>query len=429
MGGGLIQLVAMGAQDTFLTGNPQITFFKTAYRRHTNFAVESIEQTLSGFAGFGRKVSCTISRQGDLLTNMWLEVTMPALNDGERWTPRVGMALLKSVELEIGGQRIDKQFGDWLNLWAELTLPLDKKMMWYDMTGRQLLGYNTSMSWNNGQGAPESVIRIPLQFWFNRYLGCALPLIAMQYHDVKVNFEFRPLSELRHWNTPNFAAHEIVKASLWCDYVYLDTDERRKFAIGQHEYLIEQVQVNEQSVPEGAKFTRLDLDFNHPVKELIWYVQKDSFVNGDGKEEWSGDPLMNLWFNYTSHYEQGWYSPNFWQGLDDKHPFNMCTSAKLTLNGHDRFAERDGNYFSEAQVFQHHTGYTFSKGINVYSFALHPEQHQPSGTCNFSRIDNAILHVSHELLPSDQTATIRVYALNYNVLRVMSGMAGVAYSS
>jgi hypothetical protein len=435
MGGGLLQLVAYGAQDIYLSGNPQITFFKVVYKRHTNFSVEAIRQTFNGAPDFGRKVSCTIARNGDMISRMYLQVTLPALTDGEMWTHRVGLALIKSVELEIGGQKIDKQYGDWFNIWNELSLPLDKRQGWQTMVGQEIRGVesNDDNEWDSGNGAGQTTLYIPLEFWFCRNVGLALPLISLQYHEVKVNFEFRNLSELYYFERPITNSYNIVDAALWCDYVYLDTDERRRFAQASHEYLIEQIQVIEQSVHPNSSATRVDLTFNHPVKELIWVVQLDGVIDGTDESLYDhdneGNFLKNLWFNYTDGYEDQYYRQNnITLYSDDYSRRNNCTSAKLQLNGHDRFQERPGTYFNLVQPFQHHTCTPLSKGINVYSFALRPEEHQPSGTCNFSRIDNATLVVGHDRI-GDKTAKVRVYALNYNVLRVMSGMAGLAYSN
>jgi hypothetical protein len=435
MAGGLMQLVAYGAQDVFLTGNPQVTFFKVVYKRHTNFSAESIRQTFNGAADFGRKVSCTISRNGDMIHRMYLQVTLPALADGERWTHRVGLALIKSVELEIGGQTIDRQYGEWFNIWNELSLSLDKRQGWQRMVGQEIMGVDSSYDngWNSSNGAPKTTLYIPLEFWFCRNAGLALPLISLQYHEVKVNVEFRNLSELDRFDRRIEGSYSLVDAALWCDYIYLDTDERRRFAQASHEYLIEQLQVIEQSVRPNSSASRVDLTFNHPVKELIWVVQLDGVVDGSDNSLFDynqeSGPLRNLWFNYTDGFEDQYYRHNnITLYSDDFSRLNNCTSAKLQLNGHDRFQERAGDYFNLVQPFQHHTCTPLSRGINVYSFALRPEEHQPSGTCNFSRIDNALLIVGHDRL-GNKTAKVRVYALNYNVLRVMSGMAGLAYSN
>jgi len=392
MGGGLLQLVAYGAQDVYLTGNPQITFFKVVYRRHTNFSMESIEQTFNGTADFGRRVTCQISRNGDLIHRMYLQATLPGPGSDEAYTEYVGLALIKNVELEIGGQRIDKQYGDWMYIWNELSLPDGKKT-----------GYNTMVGADIKNTTDDTVLYIPLEFWFCRNPGLALPLIALQYHEVKVNIEFRALADLEGDANAGLGlsvlSGSLGTTSLWVDYIFLDTDERRRFAQLSHEYLIEQIQfTGEETISAGAN--KVKLNFNHPVKELVWVLQDETFVS-----------TSNEHFNYTNAALSAGTS--------------LLTNAKLQLNGHDRFAEREGDYFSLVQPYQHHENIPSATGINVYSFALKPEEHQPSGTLNFSRIDSAVLNVT----AASGADRMRVYAVNYNVLRVMSGMGGLAYSN
>ena len=463
-GGGLMQLVAYGAQDVYLTGNPQITFFKVVYRRHTNFAMESIENPFNGAPNWGKKVTCTIQRNGDLIYRMYLQATLPQVTllstDGSgaqfRWLNWVGHLLIKSVELEIGGQRIDKHYGDWLHIWNELTQEPGKQAGYAKMVGNvpkltniiQQGGVacdgdcgagepNTSEEVQNC--APEYTLYIPLQFWFCRNPGLALPLIALQYHEVRINLEFNDLRNLCWEYAPQVTtnyhvirdrvnAAGLVAASLFVDYIYLDTDERRKFAQVSHEYLIEVLQfTGGESITSSSN--KLKLNYNHPVKELIWVVQRDSFVSCD-------DTIINPWkgqqpFNYSDWWDravlESGYSVTRVEGMAGKNPTIV---AKIQLNGHDRFQEREGRYFNEVQPYQHHTNVP-ATGINVYSFALNPEQHQPSGTCNLSRIDNTtlLLTISPNAVGTNTTSTVRVYATNYNVLRIMSGMGGLAYSN
>ena len=433
MGGGLMQLVAYGAQDVYLTGNPQITFFKVVYRRHTNFAMESIEQTFNGSADFGKKVTCTISRNGDLIHKMYLQTDLPAQTAQAskyiRWADNPGHALIKNVEVEIGGQKIDKHYGDWLNVWNELTCSPGCERAFQHMVGADCArgpGVNSGSeadSYQINSGISVKRLNVPLQFWFNRNPGLALPLIALQYHEVKINFEFRASSEMKGADNSSYdttVVGSLANTSLWVDYIYLDTDERRRFAQVSHEYLIEQLQfTGEESVSSTSKTATLS--FNHPVKELVWVCQSDVSVT---KRQYN---------NYGT--ESKGYADNEGNGWSDGRAYdvmygsvrtkNPVSKAKLQLNGHDRFAERDGDYFNYVQPYQHHTR-SPGVGINVYSFAIKPEEHQPSGTCNFSRIDNAQLQLT---LQNANACKLRVYAVNYNVLRIMSGMGGLAYSN
>jgi hypothetical protein len=514
-----MQLVAYGAQDVFLTGTPEITFWKVSYRRHTNFAMESIEQTFSGQADFGRRVTCTISRNGDLAYRTYLQVTLPEINQGlnasgdvyARWLDFIGEQLVAQVEVEIGGQRIDRQYGDWMHIWNQVTLSGEQQAGYYKMIGNTTqLTYITDPKFAGVSGPcaatgapnqvcaprnalPETTLYVPLAFWFCRNPGLALPLIALQYHEVKINIDFRPIGECL-WAVKDLGAtsavqsvaaayqQSLVAASLYVDYIFLDTDERRKMAQNPHEYLIEQLQfTGDESV--GSSSNKIKLNFNHPCKELIWVVQPDENVDYCSSLE-GGQTLFKTLgaqpFNYTDAIDalpnaihafggddatsgatgvigaDGTFQLGGNASLDtqlnsgtasllsdagtfvlaetalDMHCWgeNPVVTAKLQLNGQDRFSEREGSYFDTVQPFQHHTRAP-DTGINVYSFALRPEEHQPSGSCNFSRIDNAVLQLvlSSGTVSGVKTAKVRVYAVNYNVLRVMSGMAGIAYSN
>ena len=547
MGGGLMQLVAYGAQDVYLTGNPQITFWKVTYRRHTNFAMESIEQTFNGQADFGRRVTCTISRNGDLAYRTYLQVTLPEINQQlkgtsgsgvyARWLDFPGEQMISQVEVEIGGQRIDRQYGDWMHIWTQLTLTSEQQRGYYKMVGNTTqLTFITDPSFNDVDGPcdssaprqvcaprnalPETTLYVPFQFWYCRNPGLALPLIALQYHEVKINLDIRPIDEClwavnklhcdssdSHLKVSAAYNQSLVAASLYVDYVFLDTDERRRMAQNPHEYLIEQLQfTGDESV--GSSSNKIKLNFNHPCKELIWVVQPDANVDYCSSFECDQTLYRALGaqpFNYTDaidalpnaihafggptgvagtahsyidadglfqdagaadveHASDGWWNksaggnngsteytaPNLGRdgiensGVSDAGTFvlaessldmhcwgeNPVVTAKLQLNGQDRFSEREGTYFDLVQPYQHHTRAP-DTGINVYSFSLRPEEHQPSGSCNFSRIDNATLQLvlSNATVEGTNTAKVRVYATNYNVLRVMSGMGGLAYSN
>ena len=393
MAGGLMQLVAYGAQDIYLTGNPQITFFKVVYRRHTNFAMEAIECTFNGDVGFGRKAVVPITRNGDLVTRMWLK-TQLTKTAGE-WVDNVGYALINSVELQIGGTKIDKHYGRWMHLWRELSSSKD-----HDISHQQTVDPEDN-------DADTINLFVPLQFFCCRNDGLALPLIALQYHDVRLEFNFGSVSDcgsaptLSNSNNVPMAetfAASVDNASLLVEYIYLDSEERKRFAQASHEYLIEQVQhTGSENITGGVQ--RFSLSFNHPVKELVFAADVDN-KRVLANEEWAT--------------------------YQDRASNNPVSSAILQLNGHDRFSEQSGKYFNYVQPHSHHSR-TPSVGVNSYSFALNPEEHQPSGTCNFSRIDNASLNVSFNNTVSG--GDFYIFAHSYNVLRIMSGMGGLAYSN
>jgi hypothetical protein len=585
MAGGLMQLVSYGSQDIFLTGQPQITFWKVTYKRYTNFAIESIEQNFNGQADFGRRVQCVMSRNGDLLYRVYLQVTLPEINQlmgiaayaagvgsgvYARWLDYIGEQLIAQVEVEIGGQRIDRHYGDWMHIWNQLTMTSEQERNYFKMIGNTTqLTFITDPSFAEVDGPceslaprqvcaprnalPETTLYIPLQFWFCTNPGLALPLIALQYHEVKINLDIRPIDEClwavitldcnsgSSYNAstqytpgrpvPASIAYNqsLVAASLYADYVFLDTDERRRFAQQPHEYLIQQLQfTGDESV--GSSANKIKLNFNHPVKELIWVVQPDqnvdycsslvcdgllykvlgaqpfnytdaidalpnaihafggptavardtnSYIDARGLFKDAGAEDFQVPVGFTGY----WHGPNNayneanlggphvpvstnLTGVDptliaelqqlaaspsapnssvsDAGTFVLCetsltlhcwgqnpvVTAKLQLNGQDRFSEREGSYFNYVQTYQSHTRAP-DEGINVYSFSLRPEEHQPSGTCNFSRIDNATLQLilSNATVEGTKTAKVRVYATNYNVLRIMSGMGGIAYSN
>jgi hypothetical protein len=518
-----MQLVSYGAQDIYISGNPQITFWKILYKRHTNFAVESIEVTFNGQADFNKRVTAVINRNADLMYKTYVQVVLPQISlngssptiagvTGFRWLNYIGHRLLKQVEVEIGGQRIDRQYGDWMQIWTQLTTEagvvkaLDSLVgnthdlvLMKRSTGLALdatcSSSETTISCVPRQGTPAKTLYIPLQFWFCRNPGLAIPLIALQYHEVRINVDFETWQNCQYAETAvgfpiAAAAQSLAAASLYVDYVYLDTEERRRFAQQSHEYLIEQVQyTGAESITSSSN--KIQLNFNHPVKELQWVVQRDSFVDcsNPGWIASIGGPQP---FNYSDDFStEGLIMSLLSQGNSATIPNGSTQSgsvsaatallgqagtqatsmigadtqdvagvgefesgvnyllakvildsgvrcegknpvevAKIQLNGQDRFTEREGSYFDRVQPYQHHCR-TPSTGINVYSFALRPEEHQPSGTCNFSRIDKATLQltVSLNTVTGARTAQVRVYALNYNVLRVMSGMGGLAYSN
>ena len=435
-----MQLVAYGAQDIYLTGNPQITFFKVVYRRHTNFSMEAIQQTFNGtVSAGGSTVTSTISRNGDLVSNLWLDVklatgiTGTAGDISTTWTNNTGHALVKECEVEIGGQSIDRHYSQWLDVWNELT----------DHDEQEWIGlnkHNASRAYYLS-GSPNATamlaqrLYIPLKFWFCRNPGLALPLIALQYHEVKVKITTRGMVGLVNvvgfagtgGNGPLLAGTAAAPGEfkLWADYIYLDTDERRRFAQVSHEYLIEQVQREKYTMS-----TSQSLNFNHPVKELIWVVQDDTVATENTSNVAEDiNPLANAGTTTNDKNDYFNYHPNI---INDTEILNGVTSyeafatAKLQLNGHDRFAARNASYFRTCQPIQ--SGHKIPRNkIYNYSFALKPEEHQPSGTCNFSRIDNAKMLFTTGGTYSGSTLT--VYAVNYNVLRIMSGMGGLAYSN
>jgi hypothetical protein len=631
MGGGLMQLVAYGAQDVYLTGNAQITYFKVVYRRHTNFSMECIEHPIDS-ARFDGRHTVQVLRNGDLATRMYLRVVLPKVtganlthssddfgNTRVAWVRRVGHALVKNIQLTIGGSEIDKVWGTWLDLWYELTHTTEQEKGYRAMIGDvdDLVVPKGRVSSTDTSEVvlPEYTLYVPLQFWFNRNTGLALPLIALQYHEVRLNIELESASKLlcQSGASPvtGVSSLSLGSCGLMVDYIYLDSEERRRFAQVGHEYLIEQVQfLGEETLVASASSTSVSqkhkLEFNHPTKEIVWATKLGCWTGGKSFLTYSGsDALWDSAVEYaaeniadgmfclaatgpspagdwvaltledvaagTSRYVTATDSPagltvtvlvnnnadvstndtvklyvnnkvlgnnstylsqaiesvlvtldidasaNAWhyarrkpngtnetatsvttpvllqsgkvkvishnlnltdvsvpvEDLTDARAYtianltaasvgthvaardfvvyqhnnyglrldgvgNLVTDAQLKLNGHDRFSVQDGPYFNYVQPAQHHTR-TPADGVNVYSFGLNPEQHQPSGTANLSRIDTTLLAVTYadnlrgarkpRLTSLFTNTLVYIFAFSYNVLRIMSGMGGLAYAN
>ena len=508
--GGLLQLVALGKQDVFLTGNPQMTWFKMVYRRYTNFATESQPMYFDGTPDFGKRITCLVPRRGDLLSQIILEVTLPALTVSTAADPNtkipvpyvnsIGHALIQEITIEIGEQEIDRQNGEWMEIWSSYTTTKDKETGFYNMIGKVDSFTNTDPSLIG----PINLY-IPLRFWFCKNPGLALPLIALQYHPIRINLTLRPLNQLffslaltpnpsvtsfqgsitgttltifdiysgpistgmvlsgpgiipgttitaigavelngtgmytvntnytgtvgptiitgvspLSGNTycPNITVNptSITSLMLWGDYIYLDVDERRRFVSNTHEYLIEQVQYTALiPVTPGATLASFPLEFNHPIRELFWYIQRDDMTR------------FHEYFNYSS-------LGTFETGIRQ----DILQSAILQLDGFDRFQERDSGYFRLVQPWQYHTVIPEDFFVYSYSFALRPEDCQPCGSMNASRIDSIILQV--KLNPAVVTPNVtdhnppvgnlhgRVYGINHNVLRIADGFGGVLFT-
>ena len=388
MAGGLMQLVAYGAQDVYLTGNPKVTFFQAVYKRHTNFAMETIEQTMNGTAASSGRVSITVARNGDLIGDMFLEATtLNSLNNfsgADVDSNFVAERIVSTAELSIGGQRIDKHYQRWWRLYSELYLNEGSKLNYAKMT-------------TNPVTDTASKVYLPLIFFFNRNPGLALPLIALQYHEVRIDIDL----------SSEFDTH-VTGLKVWGNYMYLDTEERRRFAQKGHEYLIEQVQHTGTDALEASGTKQVRLSYNHPVKELVWCVTDGVSTESNlwnlgtstdvAKIKIASGQLADSNCATVTTSSSG--APQFITGrppgvrmITLKKRLVRLNTAKLVLNGQDRFKEQSAKYFNQVQPFAHHTGSPCA-GVYSYSFALKPEEHQPTGTCNFSRIDNAQMSVT-----------------------------------
>jgi hypothetical protein len=474
-GGALLQLVAYGAQDVYLTGKPTVTFFQSVYKRHTNFAIEAIPQTLSGIPNPGGLVSVTLARTGDLIGDMWVVLQPTTASAGQLTSNNVVADMnwvaeraFSSVEVFIGGQSIDKHYQLWFRLYAEVYLNESKKYNY---------GKLTSLTTpNNVNQTSTGYVYLPLIFWFNRNPGLYLPLIALQYHEVRIDFTISAYYA-------NYFGTNVP--AVWANYMYLEKEERDKFATKNQEYLIEQVQyVNGDPVGTSTENSPsiIRLQYNHPVKELIW-VYQNSAPNSNPNAMWNfsssvanvnvtvdnnklcqsgslsqphntgspilfvpsvlSGPLFSTAAGSVNQNGQIFAQSNvltgnvLWveAGLPQYGTANVTYGQevgplhklKFILNGTDRAYEQYGKWYNQYQPYQYHTGHPYP-GIYLYSFALKPEELQPSGACNFSRIDMAQVAISLKTgMPSGLVQ--QMFAVNYNILRIASGMGGLAFAN
>lgn len=409
MGGGLIQLLAVGIQDIYLIGNPQITFFKTVYKKHTNFTLESMQQTIDGKPDFGQILQVKIDRKGDLIKDIILEILLPILPTGYYWTQGIGNVLLKQVDLEIGGQLIDRHFSEWFDIWSQLTVNESKIGSYNSMVGN----YNSGSSLENN-ATSQLRLHMPMFFWFNRDYAMALPLIALQYHDVVLKIHLRDLDSCYRNNTvstPLSGGYIIQQFRVWVDYINLDMEERRNFAQSNHEYIIEQLQyAGDEFISKTQNAISKILDFNHPTKELYWIHVKNDYLQ---KNCLTGNQQLN-------------YSLSTLPSANNTETFD---TGVLQLNGVNRFDIRPANYFRLVQNYQFHNRYS-TKNIYTYSFSLYPEKQQPTGTCNMSKITNINLYLDYfNINHSTSDMILKVYGINYNVFRIMNGMGGLSFSN
>lgn len=460
-GGGLLQLVATGKQDLFLTGNPQISFFKMVYRRHTNFAIESQPMYFDGTPNFGQRITCLIPRRGDLLGRVYLDVVLPMIYDTAgnplSYTNSVGHALIQEITFEIGEQEIDRQTGEWMEIWTQLTTPPGQREALNELIGRVETytmsatnkiqpGYSTAQP-----PLPSSDglhLLIPLQFYFCNNPGLYIPLIALQYSPIRINITLRPLQQL-FWvplptppasqqtqltqgtacTTQVSCTSQITSMMLWGEYIYLDVDERRMFVSTTHEYVIEQVQYTPPHALTGSQNTAtVSVEFNHPIKEFIFVVQRDVMEG------------LNEWFNY-SNLATGEETPAaVLPYINSNAPagrLDLISNATLQLDGQDRFTTRNPQYFRLQQPYDHHTTTPVPSFIYNYCFALRPEDIQPTGTMNASRIDSIVWQIQMNNVLSNPTIPlwqqrgnchIVVYGHNYNVFRVINGFGGLLFT-
>ncbi len=542
MAGGILQLLQYSAQDVYLTSNPQITFFKVVYRRYTNFSMQAFEHPLLG-AQLGGRASLEIPRVGDLLFDMKLHVVLNQVdvpeNEKFAWTRRIGGSLLKSIRIEIGGQIIDTQYPEWIDIWVELSRQGNKERSY-----RKMSGDDPVLTTFNNATKPQYDLFIPLRFWFDTRVGLAYPIMAVWYHRTIINVEFNN-KDLLYITGPTFTnldAVDILSASLITNYIYLDLPERQKFTEHPHEYLIELTQYNnDESFNVNTK--RIRMPFNFPTKEIFWamkngiYLTNQKFIyytnNWDNaiiefsKELFYNSIILNnsgipsvpgTWMpappntttvingiNTTGNYTitNNSITDTLWINIDsvrvnnyvynDKLTVNLTITInnlliinnisstisyrdltvnyddmtdtrlikdyahvnlpfnfglyidgsqnpfsyfKLEMNEYERVEKRPGYFFNYLQPEMYHTN-TPKDGVNIYSFCINPEEYQPSGSFNMSKIENVIgtfwindpnLDNGPPINYINMYNEIYIFAMSYNILRINHGLCALAYN-
>ena len=494
MGGGYIQLSAIGEQNAYLTGNPQITFFKSIYRRHTNFSIDLCEQIINGDANFGEKFNVIISNYGDLLSNIYVDNLLRlSLKDKKKmdkssidivdesefpylsWVNGIGYAILNEYSVNIGQNVIDTQYGEWLDIYNKLSEDVDNNNP--ALSYRQISTNDNKIQILNDEllnkgnlqsltGAMTSSIPTnhnnlitrtitELKFWFCKYYGQAIPLISLNNIDVTINFSYRNLSELINTNIKDLTSiininnenKTSVETKIWGEYIFLDSDERRKFNTNVHEYLIEQVQSIQNVLLPSTKNCNCKINLkniSNCVKAIFWVPHMRQYTNTSNinknfqhikyaenrKTIDESVKYGNNWFNYSTYYNKE---------LDtNTQNIYLFKCGQLLLNNEQRTPLLPAMYFANTQPERYFKTIPFSNYIYTYSFSLYPFEHQPSGTCNFSRFDTITL--SLENINCNNTASefceyshesnyINIYALSYNILLIHSGTSQLKYIS
>lgn len=408
MGSGIMQLSSTGISDKYLTGNPQITFFKTIYRRHTNFAVENIKQDFMSTPSFGQTITCKIPSNGDLITKLYLEINLPELKQIQSnstyvgWINALGHHIIDYYNIKIGGQTIDTHYSQWLDIWSEIYLNNSKQKTYNNMILK-----STTNLYHKINGTKQQTIFLPLNFWFSN-IGLALPLLCLKYHEVTIDVKFKNLLNLIKSDkilvNPvdiNNNPIDILSSYINIDYIYLDSDERKKYIHNKHEYLIEQIQFTGTRTIEPNSYNyQTKLDHRHNVKEIYFSLQ----------------PHNNIILHTQNGNKHNIYNNN---GNE------IISEVELLLNSLSVFGKKNSLWLYSVNPFNSHSN-SPNDFLYSYSFGLEPEEQQPSGTCNFTNINDIKLNFKLKNQINDYI-DLYIYSKNYNILRITNGTGGVAF--
>ena len=409
MGTGHLQLNYIGEQDIYLTGNPQMTFFKSIYRKYSNFSKDLLKLEFENTVQLkGTQHSCIIKNYGDLLSHLYLYIELPQIvssNNNELWAGYingVGLSLIDSISFIIGGQTIDTYDYNWLDIYNEL----------YDQTSDSLIGkFNTDISLEENNYAQK--LYIPLHFWFTKNQGNVLPLLALQSNEIKINITFKKFEDLIKSDISNFdfVPPGDIKCYIIANYIHLDKDEKKIFTNNKLEYLIEQTQTLSNIEIDSKNSVKIPLNFSHPIKCIHWVILNDINTNPNMK-------TGNNWLSYTSN--NSLYGDTF-------------SSGYITINGHDIIPVMDASYYRSVVPYETKL-YSPRKYIYTYAFSLYPMQFQPSGSCNYSMIDNNRSHLelyfnAINTLGGTTNGNVKIIGQNYNILRIENGVGATVFTN
>lgn len=460
MAGGLMQILATGSADQWLTGNPSMSFFKQVYKHTTPFALESVRQTFMTAPTLLKNerstYTCRIGRVGDLLKDVYLSFELPDIYSDAtmrfQWIRHVAHHMIYSYSVRLDTVLIDEGYGEWLDIWTELSMPPGKRGAYDRMIGNigaytspqaldpKVTCINNRLSYSyypvsaGKPSIPRRRFYVPLPFWFTKSPALALPLVGLQYQTCDVTIELKSYEEIFqlwdaqaacYWSPATWrrkypeqadktdlnaflgglsAANGLdLNAYLECQYVFLGDDERRHVAYYPADMLIDRVARTDTKGLRGQT-SLVDLTLNMPIKELIWITRRT--------DAYDRNELSNL----TNHFPES-------------EDYGILKTAKIMWNGLDRIEEKPSAYFNLLQPFQHHTN-SAKQGIYCYSFALHPENMQPSGTFNASAVNKIQLYVT-TVEPDDDSYEYELvaYGLYYNVFRVAHGSGSMLYAN
>lgn len=399
MGGAVVKLSLKGQQDQYLTSDPEINFLVREYYRHVDFSIDQIKIHSIEDVNFGKKITINIPRKADFINKIYFSFTLPELvktsGTYAAWTNSIGHAIIDYVELEIGGYKVDKHYGLFLEIWEELTGE--------DKNENLLIGKISNIENVQINAEQESKYFVGLKFWFCKDIGSSFPLMNLDYHDMKIVLKLKNFEECVIYDGPTPPSTVRISDSYFlADYIYLEDIERIKIKSSPIQMLIEQVQYKDVQGDDVGSVFKTDIPFNHPVKELLWvFIEDLSIQNND-------------WFNFSQR-----------NPIPHTKVYSLMKNCTFWVDGKEYEERKDEIIYRIVNSDKFHKN-TTDKHIYIISFCDKPEQWQPSGTLNFSRIDEAVISGDMRL---SATSKMFIFGINYNWLSIENGISMVRYIS